>query len=82
MGLQRGPISLVSAIEELLERNSSGSFPENRNYCTGIRYACYATPLEQPKLELTSPTSGGCSVGIVRSWTKATELLNTEILSG
>jgi hypothetical protein len=25
------------------------------------------------KLALTSPTSGGCSVSIVRSWTKVTE---------
>jgi hypothetical protein len=33
----------------------------------GIRGADHAT--------LTSPTSGGCSVGIVRSRTKATELL-------
>jgi hypothetical protein len=37
-------------------------------------------PLQRPrdnlypqKLALTSPTSGSCSVGIVRSWTQATE---------
>jgi len=33
------------------------------------------TPLYPQKLALTSPTGGGRSVGIVRSRTKATELL-------
>jgi hypothetical protein len=32
-------------------------------------------PVSAKKLALTSPTSGGCSVGIVRLRTKATELL-------
>jgi hypothetical protein len=32
MGLERGPLSLVSAIEELLGRKSSGSGLENREY--------------------------------------------------
>jgi len=31
------------------------------------------TPLYPQKLALTSPTGGGRSVGVVRSWTKATE---------
>jgi hypothetical protein len=35
----------------------------------------HATPLYPQKLALTSPTSGGRSVGIVRSRTKATELV-------
>jgi len=39
----------------------------------GIRCADHVTPLYPPKLALTSPTSGGRSVGIVRSRTKATE---------
>jgi hypothetical protein len=42
----------------------------------GIRRADQATPLHPQKLALTSPTSGGSSVGIVRSWTKATELFS------
>jgi hypothetical protein len=33
VGLERGPLSLVSTIEELLERRSSGSGLENREYC-------------------------------------------------
>jgi hypothetical protein len=33
--LERGPLSLVSKIEELLGRNSSGSGLENREYGRG-----------------------------------------------
>jgi hypothetical protein len=36
----------------------------------GIRYADHATPSIRKKLALTSPTSGGRSVGIVRLRTK------------
>jgi hypothetical protein len=32
VGLERGPLNLVSTIEELLERKSSGSGLENREY--------------------------------------------------
>jgi hypothetical protein len=39
MGLKRGPLSLVSTIEELLERKSSGSGVESRITAIGIRYA-------------------------------------------
>jgi hypothetical protein len=35
VGLERGPLSLVSTIEELLGRKSSGSGLENRDY--GLR---------------------------------------------
>ena len=41
----------------------------------GIRCADHVTPLYQQKLALTSPTGGDRSVGIVRSRTKAMELL-------
>jgi hypothetical protein len=41
----------------------------------GIRHADHATLLYQQKLALTSPVSGGRSVGIVRSRNKVTELL-------
>jgi hypothetical protein len=40
----------------------------------GIRHADHVTPLYPQKLALTSPTSGGRSVGIVLSRTQATEL--------
>jgi len=42
----------------------------------GTRCADHVTPLYPQKLALTSPTGGGCSVGIVRLRTKATELVS------
>jgi hypothetical protein len=33
VGLERSPLSLASTIVELLDRKSSGSGPENRDYC-------------------------------------------------
>jgi hypothetical protein len=65
-GYGEGLFSLVSTIEELLGRNSSGCGLEKREYGR-------ADPLRWPHdtfypqlLALTSPTSGGRSVGIVR----------------
>jgi len=43
----------------------------------GTRCADHVTPLYPQKLALTSPTGGGRSVGIVRVWTKATELVSS-----
>jgi hypothetical protein len=48
----------------------------------GIRRADHATPLYPLKLALTSTTIGGRSVGIVRSRTKATELVYIFLLHG
>jgi hypothetical protein len=65
----------VSTIEELLERKSSGSGLENRDYGRK-RSAALTTrhPSICKKLALTSSISEGLSVGIVRSRTMATEL--------
>jgi hypothetical protein len=41
-----------------------------------VNLLCYVTPLYPQKLALTSPISGGRSVGIVHSWTKATYLVS------
>jgi hypothetical protein len=74
VGLERGPLSLVSTIEAVLERKGSGSCLKNRDYAyRGSVVLTTQTPLYPKKLALTSPTSGGRSVGIVRSWTKAVE---------
>jgi hypothetical protein len=73
VGLEPGPLILVSTIEKLIERKSSGFGLENRDYGRR-RSANYATPLYPQKLALTS-TSGGRSVGIVRSRTPATEFV-------
>jgi hypothetical protein len=45
LGLEWGPISLVSTIEELLGRKSSGSGLENRDTAVGNLGADYTTPL-------------------------------------
>jgi hypothetical protein len=75
VGLERGPLSVVNTIEDLLGRRSSGSGLESRETAVGIRRADHVVPSVRKRIELTSPASGGRSVGIVRSRTKATELL-------
>jgi hypothetical protein len=74
VGLERGPLSLVITIEGLLGRKNRGSGLEIREY--GRRDPSRWPRGHYPwKLALTTPTSGGWSVGIVRSRTKATKLL-------
>jgi hypothetical protein len=46
VGLDRGPLGLMSTIEELLERISNDSGLENQYY----GHADYATPLFSPKV--------------------------------
>jgi hypothetical protein len=73
VGLERGPLSLVSTIEELLERNSSGSGLEIQECGSREPSRWPHDTLYPQKLALTSPTIGGRSVGIVGSRTQATE---------
>jgi hypothetical protein len=73
MGLEQGPLSLVSITEELLGRKSSGPGIESRKYCRRDPSRCPRGTLYPQKLALTSPTSGVRSVGIVRSQTEGTE---------
>jgi hypothetical protein len=73
VGLERGPLILVSTTEELLGINSSGSGLENREYGRKDPSRRPRGTLYPQKLAATSPTSGGRSVGIVRSLTQATE---------
>jgi hypothetical protein len=67
------PLRLVSTIEELLGRKSSGSGLENREYGRRIRRADHVTPLYPQKVALTSPTNGGPLIGIVHSRAEAKE---------
>jgi hypothetical protein len=73
LNLERGPHSLVSTNEELLERKSSSSGLEIREYCRRDPSRWPRVTLYPQKLAVTSPTSGSRSVGIVRSRTQATE---------
>jgi hypothetical protein len=68
-----GPLSLVSTTEELLERKSSGSGVESREYGHRNPSRWPHGTLYPQKLALTSPTSRGRSVGIVHSQTQASE---------
>jgi hypothetical protein len=79
-GPERGPLSIVSTTEELLGRNSSGSGLESREYGRVDPLHWPRDTLYPQKLALTSPTSGGRSVGILLSRTKSTEHLYANIL--
>jgi hypothetical protein len=71
----QGLLSLMSTIEELLGRKSSGSGLENREYdCRNpLWWPCNALCLQ--KLALTSPTNGDRLASIVLSQTKVTEFV-------
>jgi hypothetical protein len=73
VGLERGPLSLVSTTEELFERKSSGSGLEIREYGRrdSSRWSCGT--LYPQKLAITLPINGGRSVSIVRSRTQTME---------
>jgi hypothetical protein len=73
VGLERGPLNLVSTTQELLGRKRSGSGLENREYGRRDPSRWPRGTLYPQKLALTSLTSGGRSVGIVSSRTQATE---------
>jgi hypothetical protein len=73
VGLERGPLSLVSTIKELLGRKRSGSGLENREYGRRVSSRWPRGILYPQNLAITSLTWGGSSVGIVRSRTQATE---------
>jgi hypothetical protein len=73
VGLERGPLSLVSTIEDPLGRKSSGSGLESREYGRMDPSRRPRGTLYPQRLALTTPTSGGCSVGIVCSRTQDTE---------
>jgi hypothetical protein len=65
VGLERGPLSFVNSIEELLGRKSSGFGLENREYGRGDPLYRPRDTLYPQKFALTSSTVGGRSVGIV-----------------
>jgi hypothetical protein len=67
VGLERGPLSLASTIEESRSRNRDYSRRGSAALTTRHPSIC-------KKLALTSPTSVGRSVGIIPSLIKTTEL--------
>jgi hypothetical protein len=72
VGLERGPLSLVSTTEELLDKKVAAPGQKSENTDVGIRRANHATP---PLSARVGTNFASHSVSIVRSQTKATELL-------
>jgi hypothetical protein len=70
--LERGSLSLMNTTEEQPGRNSSGPCLKSRECGRGDPLSLPSNTLYPQKLALTSPTSGGRSVGIVLSRTEAT----------
>jgi hypothetical protein len=73
VGLERGPLSLVSTIEELLGKHSNDFGLENREYFHRDPSRWQRGTLYPQKLALTSSTSAGRSVVIVLSRTQGME---------
>jgi hypothetical protein len=71
VGLERGPLSLVSTTVELLDRKVAAPVYREYGRRDPSRWPC-GTFYPQ-KLAITSPTSGSHSVGIVRSRTQTME---------
>jgi hypothetical protein len=76
VGLERGPLSLVSTTEELFYRKVAAPVYKTENTAVGIRHSDHVAPSILQKLAITSPTSGGRSVGIVRSRTQTMEFIS------
>jgi hypothetical protein len=75
VGLERGPLSFVSTTEELLGIKSSSCGLENREYGRRDLLRRPRDNLYPQKLALTWSTSGGRSVGIVRSRTQTMDFV-------
>jgi hypothetical protein len=66
----------VSTTEELLDRKVAAPVEKTENTAVGIRHADHVALSIRKKLAITSPTSGGRLVGIVRSRTHTMEFLS------
>jgi hypothetical protein len=73
VGLERGPLRLMSTIEELHERKISSSGLKKREYGRRVPPRLPRGTLYPQKLALTLPKSGSPSFGMVGSRTQATE---------
>jgi hypothetical protein len=74
VGLERGPLSLVSTAEELLDRKVAAPVYKTETTAIGIRHADHGAHFYPQKLALTSRTSGGRSVGIVKLFSSELEV--------
>jgi hypothetical protein len=75
VGLEWGPLSLVSTTEELLDRKVVAPVWKTENTAVGIRHADHVAPSIRKSWRTTSLTNCGRSVSIVRSLTQTMELV-------
>jgi hypothetical protein len=75
VALERSPLSLVSTNDDLLDRKVVATVIENREYGRRDPSRWPRGTLYPQKLAITSPISGGRSVGIVSSRTQTMELV-------
>jgi hypothetical protein len=70
VGLERGPLSLVSTTEELLDRKVAAPVYKTENTAVGIRHSNHMAPSIRKNWQLLRRQAAGRSVGIVRSRTQ------------
>jgi hypothetical protein len=70
VGLERGPLSLVSTTEELLDRKVVAPVKKTENTAVGIRHADHVAPSIRKSWQSLRRQA---AVGIVRSWTQTME---------
>jgi hypothetical protein len=73
VGLERGPLGPVSTTVELLDGKVAAPVLKTENTAVRIHHADHVALSIRKKLAITSLTSGGHSVGIVRSRTQTME---------
>jgi hypothetical protein len=71
--LERGPLSLVSTTEELLDRKVAAPVYKTENMAVGIRHADHVAPSIRKSWQSLRRQAAGRSVGIVHSQTQTLE---------
>jgi hypothetical protein len=76
VGLERGPVSLVSTTEVLLDRKVAAPVSKTENTAVGIRHADHVAPFIRKSWQsLRREAAVARSVGIVRSRTQTMEFV-------
>jgi hypothetical protein len=73
MSLERGPLSLVSTTEELLDRKVVAPVQQTEYTTVGIRHADHVAPSIRKSWQSLRRQAAVASVGIVRSRTQTME---------
>jgi hypothetical protein len=73
VGLERGPLSLVSTTEELLDRKVAAPLYKTKNTAGGIRHADHVAPSIRKSWQSLRRQAAVARSGIVRSRTQTME---------